>query len=287
MSIDLHIHSKNGSDGKLPVNEIFKKAHLRNIELISITDHDSIDTQIEAKELASKYGLKYITGVELNVSISHPEYNQGKEISLDFLGYDFSINHKPLKEKLKFIRDYRKKRAEKILENINYKLHKEGTERISEKDLLNIRNNIGSLGRPHIADILIKNGIVKNRDEAFEKYLVKSNEPKYKLSLEEASDLIHRAGGKIILAHPNDPRGTSLKKFTTSLYHQAEIIYDIIINFIDGIECWHSRHDPETVKFYLEFSSKNNLMVTGGSDCHQNPVIMGNLDIPNFVGRQF
>jgi len=288
MLIDIHIHSKDGSDGKLSVKEIFKIAYLKNIKVISITDHDSIDAQKAAKELASKYGFKYITGVELNVSISHPKYNQGKEISLDFLGYNFSIDNRMLENKLRFIRDYREKRAKKILENINYELTKEGINRINEDDLLNIKGKSkGSLGRPHIADILIQKGIVKNRDEAFSKYLVKCNEPKYKLSLEEASDLIHKAGGKVILAHPDDPRGTSLQKFTTSLNKQSEIIYELIINFIDGIECWHSRHSPEAIKFYFEFAKKNNLMVTGGSDCHQNPIIMGTLDIPDFVGRQF
>ncbi|MDY6862838.1 MAG: PHP domain-containing protein [Thermodesulfobacteriota bacterium] len=287
MPIDLHIHSKDGSDGMLHVKEIFKMAYLKKIDLLSITDHDSVIAQEESWELALKYGIRYITGVELNITISHPKYNQGKEISLDFLGYNFSINDKPLKERLTFIRNYRKKRAGKILENINHELYKEGIEGISDKDLLGIKSDEGSLGRPHIAQILIKKHIVKDRAEAFDKYLTKCNEPKYKLSLEEAASLIHRAGGKIILAHPNDPRGTSLKKFTDSLYMQSEIVYDIIINFIDGIECWHSRHDPETVKFYLEFAKKNNLMVTGGSDCHQNPIIMGTIDIPDFVGRQF
>ena len=70
------------------------------------------------------------------------------------------------------------------------------------------------LGRPHIADYLVKKGIVKTRQEAFDKYLVKCDVPKFPLYLEEASKLIRDAGGKLVLAHPNDPHGTSLASLT-------------------------------------------------------------------------
>ena len=68
----------------------------------------------------------------------------------------------------------------------------------------------GTLGRPHIADYLVKKGIVASRQEAFDKYLVKCDVPKYPLYLEEASKLIRSAGGKLVIAHPDDPHGTSL-----------------------------------------------------------------------------
>ena len=70
----------------------------------------------------------------------------------------------------------------------------------------------GVLGRPHIADYLVKKGIVKARQEAFDKYLVKCDVPKFPLYLDEASKLIRDAGGKLVLAHPNDPHGTSLHR---------------------------------------------------------------------------
>ena len=77
------------------------------------------------------------------------------------------------------------------------------------------------LGRPHIADYLVKKKIVKNRQEAFDKYLVKCDVPKYPLYLEEASKLVRGAGGKLVLAHPNDPHGTSLAALTKSLAEQT------------------------------------------------------------------
>jgi predicted metal-dependent phosphoesterase TrpH len=143
------------------------------------------------------------------------------------------------------------------------------------------------LSRPHIADYLIKKGIVGDRQEAFDRYLVKCDVPKYPLSLEEASALVKKAGGIINLAHPNDPNGTSLIGVTKDLKRQTEIIREHMLGFIDGIECWHSRNDAATTQHYVEFSKKHHLLMTGGSDCHQKPIIMGTIDVPEWVAGQF
>ena len=145
----------------------------------------------------------------------------------------------------------------------------------------------GTLGRPHIADYLIKKDIVKTRQEAFDKYLVKCDVPKYPLHLEEASKLIRDAGGKLVLAHPNDPHGTSIVSLTKVLAEQTEIIQNRMLPFIDGVECWHSRNTPETTNHYIAFAKKHKLIITGGSDCHQKPIVMGTVEIPHWVADQF
>jgi len=288
MRIDLHIHSKNGSDGKWDIVDIFKEASKRSIDVISITDHDSIDAQKRAMALAGKYSIRYITGVELNVSLSHPRYQNGKPASLDFLGYGFNIEDHALADKLKSMRDHRVKRAEQILAKINIEFGKQGLREFTDKDLEGIRETVdGSFGRPHIADYMIKKGIVSTKQEAFDRYLVNCDVPKLPLGMEEASALIHGAGGRLMLAHPNDPNGTSLRAFTKSIPEQHEIIRDIIRPHIDGIECWHSRHDKETIKSYIAFSHAMDFMVTGGSDCHQQPVLMGTIEVPDYVIEQF
>ena len=68
---------------------------------------------------------------------------------------------------------------------------------------------------------------------------------------------------------------------------QINIIQEDMMPFIDGIECWHSRHEQNTRDAFLNFAKKNGLMTSGGSDCHQNPIILGSLDIPAEVIRQF
>ena len=284
MEIDLHIHTKTGSDGNLSIEEVFKEAKKRNIALMSITDHDSIDCQERAITLAEEYDIDYITGVELNVTFQYLD----KSVSLDFLGYQYDIGNQELKNKLQLIKEHRETRARQILEKLNIEFDKENIEKFTEEDLKNIQASVdGVFGRPHIANYLIEKGIVKNKQEAFEKYLVKCNVPKYPLSLAEASTLIRNAGGILVHAHPNDPNGTSLVSITPDLDEQTKIIEEYMLNYIDGIECWHSRHDKETSAHYIEFAKKHGLIMTGGSDCHQKPIIMGTLDIPDYIAEQF
>jgi len=288
MIIDLHIHSKSCSDGNLTVDEIVKEGKTRNIGLISITDHDSIGCQEKAMALARKNGIRYVSGVELNVTFSHPKYHEGKSISLDFLGYQFDIKNKELENKLQQIAAYREKRAAKILDNINAEFEKEGIKKLTKKDLREIQASVdGVLGRPHIADYLVRKGIVRTKQEAFDKYLVRCDVPKYPLYIDEASRLVRNAGGIIVFAHPNDPHGTSLVTLTKSLPEQTEIIEESILMYIDGVECWHSRNDVLTTDHYVEFAEKHGLIMTGGSDCHQKPILMGTVKIPEYVAEKF
>ncbi len=281
MKIDLHIHSSTGSDGNLPVEAIMEEASRRGIELLSITDHDSIEAQDKAISLAREYGIRYVTGVELNVTFQPKE---GKSVSLDFLGYCFDHKNRELLDKLQVIRDHRDKRAWQIMENINAEFGKEGIEPFTSQDMEAIQSTVdGAFGRPHIADYMIKKGIVKTRNEAFDRYLVKCDVPKYPLSLPEASRLIRGAGGVLILAHPNDPNGTSLAKITHDSGGQTQIIANEMLEHIDGVECWHSRHGPETIQHFARFAREHGLIATGGSDCHQNPVIMGSVPVPDYV----
>ncbi len=287
MIIDLHIHSKH-SDGVLTISEILSEAQKRKISLLSITDHDSIECQELAKELAKKHDINYVSGVELNVTFAHPKHNKGKPISLDFIGYGFEPKNQRLTGKIKQMARHREERAKKILNNLNSEFEKEGLKQLTIQDLAAIQESVdGVLGRPHIADYLIKQDIVKNRQEAFDKYLVKCDVPKFPLHLKEAAKLIRDAGGKIVLAHPNDPHGTSLVTLTRSLPEQTEIIADSMLHFIDGLECWHLRSNSQTTNHYLEFAKEHKLLMTGGSDCHQKPTVMGTVNIPAYVACQF
>lgn len=283
--MDLHIHTRTGSDGTLTVEEVFAEAMRRGLGFISITDHDSIEAQEKAIALAKEYGISYLTGVELNVTFQPPG---GKSLSLDFLGYQFDIHNAELGEKLKIMKEHRERRARQILQNLNTEFDREGLPRLTVADLERMQEGVdGVLGRPHIADYLVKKGIVRGRQEAFDKYLVKCDVPKYPLPLPEASALIRNAGGVLCLAHPNDPNGTSLVSLTRDLDEQTQIIEQYMLPYIDGVECWHSRHDEKTSVHYVEFAQKHGLLITGGSDCHQKPILMGTLDIPEWVAQQF
>ena len=285
MKIDLHVHTRTCSDGNLSIEEVFKEAKKRNIDLMSTTDHDSINCQERAIALAKQYGISYLTGVELNVSFQYPD---NKPVSLDFLGYQYDFNNEELKNKLQLIREHRERRARQILQKLNDEFDKEGIQRFTEQDIKNIQDSVnGTFGRPHIANYLISKDIVSDKQEAFDKYLVKCDVPKYPLSLAKASRLIRNAGGLLVHAHPSDPNGTSLVAITRDLEEQTKIIQKYMLQYIDGVECWHSRHNEKTTRHYIEFARRHNLIMTGGSDCHQKPLLMGTLDIPDWVARQF
>jgi len=285
MRIDLHIHTRTCSDGNLSIEEVFQEARNRKIGLMSTTDHDSIDCQKRAIALAKELDIAYITGVELNVTFQCPA---SRPISLDFLGYQYDIDNQELKSKLQLMKKHREGRARQILEKLNIELDKEGIERLSEEDFRNIQDNVdGVFGRPHIANYLVEKGIVENKQEAFDNYLARCNVPKYPLSLAEASKLIRNAGGILVHAHPNDPHGTSLVGISHDLDEQTKIIEKYMLEYIDGIECWHSRNDARATAHYVEFARRHGLTMTGGSDCHQKPILMGTLNIPDWVAKQF
>jgi predicted metal-dependent phosphoesterase TrpH len=273
MKIDLHIHTATGSDGAMTLVEVFEEASRRGIELISITDHDNIDCQPDAIKLAAKKGMSYVTGVELNVTFPYA----GRSHSLDFLGYGYDYRNEALFQKLRLVREHRVKRALQIMENLNAEFRREGRPPFTQEDMDAMQASVdGVLGRPNIAD----------RQEAFDRYLVKGDVPKYPLHLEEASRLVRQAGGRLVLAHPNDPHGTSLVSITTDLEAQTEIIEKEMLPYIDGVECWHSRADAATTAHYVAFCRRRGLLMTGGSDCHQKPVIMGTVKVPDFVAGE-
>ncbi len=281
----MHVHTKTGSDGNLSVEEVFAEARNRDIGLLSITDHDSIDCQERAIALAAEYSISYITGVELNVTFRYPGSDS---VSLDFLGYQYDYRNQDLQDKLRLMREHREARARQILQRLNAEFDKENIERFTGQDLKNIQDGVdGSFGRPHIANYLIQKGIVRDKQEAFDKYLVKCNVPKYPLSLAEASRLIRNAGGILVHAHPDDPNGTSLASITPDLEEQTSIIEQYMLEYIDGIECWHSRDDANTTAHYIQFARKHGLIMTGGSDCHQKPLLLGTVNIPDYVVDQF
>jgi len=288
MKIDLHIHTSTGSDGGLPAETVFREAGRRKIDFLSITDHDSIEHQGKAIVLAEKHGIRYVTGVELNVTFAYG----GKSLSLDYLGYGYDYLNPALREKLRAIREHRVIRARQIMDNLNIEFTRENLPLFTEADLQRMQEGVdGILSRPHIADYLIKKGVVGSRQEAFDRYLVKCDVPKYPLTLAEASALVKGAGGRLVLAHPNDPNGTSMISAAKDLAEQTNIIRGHMLEFIDGIECWHSRSDKTTTSHYIEFCrksfSRREGLMTGGSDCHQKPIIIGTVDVPEWVAGQF
>jgi predicted metal-dependent phosphoesterase TrpH len=239
---DLHTHT-SFSDGHLNPEELLKKASRLGIEVISITDHDSINAFKVAKKFADQFGIEVIPGVEISSDIRDSEVH--------ILGYFIDPQNKELEHYLHFFREERYKRAIRIVEKLNIL----GLT-ITMDDVLKQVDN-SAIGRPHIAQALLLNEQVKSYFEAFYKYLgnhAPAYEKKVHLSPQSAFKIISDAGGLSFIAHPGN---------------MPEILIKELIDAgVDGIEVVHPSHTPERVKFYRGIVNEYFLLESGGSDFH-------------------
>jgi len=249
MPSDLHIHT-SFSDGKLTPEEVVAAAKSVGLNYISITDHDTTEGIVHLYEngLYPNRGIRIIPGIEF--SAHHPE----KEIHI--LGYYIDIFHHALQEKLTDVTEARWERFSEMVE----KLQAHGYA-IRETDVLKIAGVSKSISRSHIARALVKAGCFATIREAFDKMLAKGQPayvPHFRLEVDEIIDLIHKAGGIAVLAHPKKIRDDDLVK-------------ELLGKGIQGIEVFYPQHDAEDVKRYMEMAENYHLLAVGGSDFHGFP----------------
>lgn len=248
--IDLHVHS-NYSDGELSPDELLKKAYKKNINVISITDHDSVDG---IKNIKKDYNnlVKVIPGIELSAKSSRG--------IMHILGYNINIRNSDLNLKLNEIRD----------NNINYIISilafmkKDYGISFSYEEIKKLVNINHNLNRVDIARLCINNGYVDSVKEAFDKYLnniyKKVSGYSKGIDYKECIDLIINSGGIPVLAHPK-----TLELSNKELYN---LVYEMKYNGLMGIESIHSSHNKEEIQSYLDIANKLDLLVSGGSDFH-------------------
>ena len=240
--IDLHMHTSY-SDGQHSPEELIIKAKEAGIDMISITDHDTVDGIEESIEIGKQYGVEIIPGLEISSDIRDREVH--------ILGYFFDPNNRELEEYLKFFRAERIKRAARIAEKLNAL----GLE-IKLDDILEVAKN-SAVGRPHIAKAMVKKGLVSNYFEAFSKYIgngCPAHERKVHLSPRSAFKIINDAGGLSFIAHPGNLPDA--------------IMTELIEAGLDGIEVIHPSHLPHQVKHYRGIVNEYFLLESGGSDFH-------------------
>ena len=254
LGIDLHIHS-TASDGSLTPAEIINRAQRLNLAAIAITDHDSIYGSKEALQAGIPPSLKFLTGIE--ISAAHPTFFPGSG-SFHILGYCIRLDNQALNQALNRLREARKNRNPKIIKRLN-----ELGLKISLEDV-NPTIAHGQLGRPHIAQVMIKKGFVKSMDEAFDKFLG-AGKPAYvdknRIGCEETIKMIRDAGGVPVLAHP------ALLNINDD-FQLEELIQNLIKIGMRGIEVYYPEHSPEQMQRYRELANKYNLLITGGTDFH-------------------
>ena len=250
---DLHIHTVY-SDGELTIEEIINEIKEKNVDFFSITDHDTVEGNIELinKNLHKKNNLKFVTGIELSARI-----NVG---SCHILGYNIDLDNKILKDKLNQLKNmeyYNTNLMVKYLnEHFNFNISKENIEEIFNKK--------GSVNNVEISKLLVKLGYCNNSKEAFKNYIQDAKRAihplKQELSPYECIQVIRKAGGVPVLAH-----NYQLKKDYLEL---KKYLIELKSYGLMGLECYHSGFKNAGTKNSLQLANELDLLVTGGSDYH-------------------
>ncbi len=273
LKIDLHIHS-TASDGTLSPLEILRLAHQLNLGAIAITDHDTMAGVKEALAQGIPPSLKFLPGVEISVLPPPTFSNLG---SFHFLGYSIDPDNTLLNHTCSELQRARKNRNPRILKILN--------ELGLNITLTQVQKEAGEcqLGRPHIAQVMLKKGYVKSINEAFDRYLSQGKPAyvdKYRLDCAKAIEIILAAGGVPVLAHP----------FLVQTQND-KILEDLVITLMEmglqGLEVYYPEHSPEKTAHYAKIANRRRLLMTGGTDFHGSlkPEIQmgsgkGNLSIP-------
>lgn len=245
--IDLHSHT-TASDGSMTPSELVAHARDRGATVLGITDHDTMDGIAEAKAAANQLGaIEILPGVEFSA-----EYPKG---TMHILGYLMNPNHPELIETLQKMHDDRNLRLPKMI----VQLQKSGLDITDEEVHLASRGS--SIGRPHIAQVLVQKGIVKSVDEAFEVWLNRGR-PGYvrQASIEPADAIlvIRKAGGVSVLAHPYQLRPESDA-------HLETIVRQLCEMGLMGMEVWYSLHSAVMTSSYLDLANRFGLIATGAA----------------------
>ncbi len=242
---DLHIHT-TASDGTDSPEAVVALAAEKGFSIIAITDHDTMLGVPEAIAAGEKHGVRVIGGVEISA---------GGQTEVHVLGYGIRDAER-LEQTLSLMRD---KRAERMASMVE-KLRALGMD-VTLDEVTALSD--GSVGRSHLARVLIDKGAVRDVREAFSKYL-SPGKPAYvereKLSVQEAVRLIADCGGLPVIAHPGQNHGES--------YWGRERFHALKAYGLRGIEVYHMAHGAAQAAAFERIARAENLLVTGGSDYH-------------------
>jgi 3',5'-nucleoside bisphosphate phosphatase len=240
--VDLHSHS-TASDGSCAPGEVVREAQRHGLSAIALTDHDTTDGLAEAVDEGRRIGVRVVPGVELSAVED--------DLETHILGLHLS-DITPIDAKLAALRDMRRDRAQRIVEQLNAT----GV-RITFAAVLE-QSAGAAIGRPHVARALIAEGWAVDARDAFDRYLGAGRPGfvgKERLTVKDAIALIHRAGGLAVMAHPAQS-GT------------RDRIEALVNEGLDGVEVKHPSHSPEDVLRLSALVEHFKLVPSGGSDWH-------------------
>jgi hypothetical protein len=247
--IDLHVHTSM-SDGTYSPREVVRLAVQKGLCAIAITDHDTVAGVLPAYREGLVAGIEIVPGVEIST--------EWPGAIMHILGYFVDPAHVGLSKELGELRADRRQRIVKIVEKLRSCNVFISVEDISRKAVG------GAPGRPHVAEVMMRQGYVETIQEAFDRYLRKGR-PAYiekrKLAPDRALKIIRQAGGLCVLAHPYSLNENNPKAL-------EDILSQLMSYGLQGLEVYYPSHTPQQVELYLGLAKRLNLAVTGGTDFH-------------------
>lgn len=248
MTIDLHIHSTY-SDGTETPDQLVQRAVRKGLKAISITDHDTVEGTVAAMNTESVNALEVVPGIEF--SCVHKSHH------MHLLGYYIDPANPELLATLNNIQQARIDRNSQIIERLNGLGIDITMEEVYQK------STVGQTGRPHIAQVLMEKKVIPNIDSGFTRFL-KVGKPAYVarkvLQVSETINVVRRAGGVAVLAHPGS--------IDNSLRKIPAILKELKKAGLQGLEVYYPIHTRRVIKKLKSMADFYDLVVTGGSDYH-------------------
>lgn len=262
---DLHVHS-TASDGALPPREVVAAAGWGQLEVISLTDHDTVSGVEEAIQTGAEVGVGVIPGIEVSSTLDEQE--------LHFLGYFIDPESVSIRAHGARATQLREARLVEMLR----RLAGEGVDIPFSAVVEAAGADASVLGRPHLAAAMVALGVVESVNEAFQRWIGDQHVAFVPTNLGTPRDAIQTvldAGGIPMWAHP--PR-----------HIIEELLPDLVAIGLRGIEVFRPRHQRRDIEFFSEFATQSDLLMSGGSDWHsedrQGP--LGTFSVgPDQVGR--
>ncbi|MFH1680938.1 MAG: PHP domain-containing protein [Candidatus Eisenbacteria bacterium] len=240
---DLHLHS-DFSDGVVAPPELLVRAGYAGLSVVALTDHDTLDGVEPILAAARDGGPEVVPGVELSCTEGERE--------IHILGYWIDPGHPGLCAELARMREKRVRRAETIIDRLRtYQID------LRIEDVLSLTKN-GLVGRPHIADAMVRGGWAADAESVYRKYIGDGKPaavPKRFLTPPEGIRLIRDAGGISAVAHPGVSR---LEDLLPGLAGEGLV----------ALEVWHPKHSSREVERFAALADRIGLLPTGGSDYH-------------------
>ncbi|MGS2720835.1 PHP domain-containing protein [Paraglaciecola aestuariivivens] len=250
MKIDLHSHT-HFSDGHLSPKELIDRAHNMQVDVLAITDHDTVDGIQQALDYqsAQKRQMQIVAGVEISTSWHN--------FDIHILGLNVEHTNPEFLARLTQQSQERDRRAQAMSD----KLAKVGIENVfAEAKAL---AGVGQVTRAHFARVLVQRQVAKDFNAVFKKYLGKGKKAHVKpqwISIEEAVKWIHDAGGKAVLAHPGH--------YDMTTKWLKRLVAEFAAAKGDGMEVIHSHLSPERKTLLSTLALEHNLQGSSGSDFH-------------------